>query len=360
MDLKELDPALASSLRGGSGATHRNRALRDRIPSSAIPEVSVNIQQPVDTAQERTVELAPVPQVAPVDEDADVNYGDYWDATQAGMADLAGAVGGILQMAGLQDLGTSVVDYWNRAAENQVGQMSAEGQKQMNRSFLGEDGILSNPTASNTGDSLMLKIIRSAPNLLVGFIPGGLAARAGLGVKGMMAAGAVGEGTVGAGFSAAEISKTLDSWTDEQLQEKFASEWGSALDQNGGDVLKAREMLKETAVQQGGLIAGALSAASGAAGGAILGRIVGNIPVSPSVQAAIKAIDPGRATTRTGVAARALMPGALQEGTQEMGEQVGTNYGTRAPLSENLGESFAAGALTGEAYNVFRADIGSE
>lgn len=248
------------------------------------------------------------------------------------------------------------------AEDYQYDQLSPENRAALNRTFTGEGGILEG--GPGTVRSLALKTTQSAPSLAVSILPVAIAARTGMTLKSLAAMGGAIEGVMGAGYSANDAAESIGQMDEPTLQQYFGTEWDNAVAAAGGDKQAARQSLVDKGKQEAARVGGSLSAIFGSAGAAATGRILNATGVTPAVTAAIKAAtDSGNravnavgkaaalgvapATTRLGAAGKALLPGALQEGAQEVGEGVGSRYAQNRPLLEGAGEEFVGGAVLG-------------
>jgi hypothetical protein len=260
-------------------------------------------------------------------------------------------------------LADAVLPAIGAAAEAQFDKMAPERRAALDRPFLGEQGILFGD-APGKADAYWLKAVRSAPSIVAGIGPTALAARAGASMGTVATIGAAIEGLIGGGYSAVEAASAIERMSPTEMAVTFGAEWEQALEGAQGNEAAARKTITDKAKREATLIGGGLSSLFGAAGGAATTRILNGVGVTPAATAAINsaarstnpvlsrvgqvaALGATPATTRLGAAGRALVPGAIQEGLQEVGEGVGSRFATHQPLLEGAAEEFVGGALLG-------------
>lgn len=277
----------------------------------------------------------------------DVALGDYVDAVQAGLADIASGAGGLVEYAGaelgiegLQDTGEDIRGFFSKVAENQVNQMTQVGRDKINKQFLPDD---MSESALTDVSSILLKLARTSPTILLGIVPGAAAAsaatKANLGIKAATAAaaaaGGITEAGIVTGFVAADVAEAIDSMSDADLVD--LPQYAEMLDE-GYEGTELREELKRRTIETGGRLGLIAGVTTGAAGGALWGRM--------ATKAGIPALTKAGAG-RLSSAKAGFIGEAVQEGIQESSETLSKNKALGNPLLEDIPESFVGGAVLG-------------
>ena len=216
-----------------------------------------------------------------------------------------------------KELGTGMRKLGGEISEEWVSRMSLAGQESKAKDYLGEG-----PSAITDPWAVGLHVAGALPSIAASLTPIGVAAYAGLGARALMALGAVTEGAMVSGSVVSEALSAFDGMTDEQLKSRPGFDEIQA-DYPQLSAADLRREMRDYITNKAGVTGGTIGVATGSLGGYLMGKLFSGKALSKT---AVGEYLGQPATTRRGVAARALPVGAMQEGFQEGSEQAGANW----------------------------------
>ncbi|WP_020409797.1 JAB domain-containing protein [Hahella ganghwensis] len=268
-----------------------------------------------------------------------LTWGDHGRSIMMGGASVAEGVGWLAKQAGFEDSGQFVQDLGRRAVEYWADGLSDYAKQEVAKQFIHEDESGSYSLGDASWDTVKLSLGQSALGTAAGMGLGGLFAKGFQLVPKLtpVVAGAlgygVGEATVAAGSSGANVESRVDALTHDQLMEQ--PEYNAAF-QYFGDEDQARGLIKDAAGEKASALTFLSTLLLSAPFGAVTGKLTQGLPLS---------------STRLG----SIGAGAAGEGGQEFlqsgAESLAQNYAllTHADPNQKLSEDVLNSAVGGMA-----------